>query len=206
MQTLRVSATDIDALRYYRADEDADLADLLAQLRRQCPPTDSMLAGTAFHKALETVSEGAVNVLHADGYEFELDLEEEIDLPAIREIKATRDYVVGDVVVTLVGKVDAVLGRRIDDHKLTGSFDAERYLGSYQWRIYLEVFGADEFRWNVFEGAASTVSHRQWRVRSLHKLPTYRYPGIAADVEREVAAFVDFARIHLPEKFERAAA
>src|SRR5690606_33187553 len=112
----------------------------------------------------------------------------------------------GDVTVTLVVKVDAVLGRRIDDHKLTSSFDAERYLAGYQWRIYLEVFGAEELRWNVFEGSASAVSHRQWRLRSLRQLPTYRYPSIAAHVEREVAAFVEFARIYLPEKFERAAA
>lgn len=206
MLSLRVSATDIDALRYYLAEDEADLADLLAQLRRQSQPTDAMLAGTAFHTALETAGEGVATVLHADGYEFTLDLQEEIDLPPIREIKATREYIVGDVAVTLVGKVDGVFGRRIDDHKLTGSFDAERYLSGYQWRIYLEIFGADEFRWNVFEGAASTVSHRQWRVRSLHKLPAYRYPGIAADVERQVAAFVEFARAHLPEKFERLAA
>lgn len=206
MLALRVSATDIDALRYFYDDEEADLGDLLARLRRAAPPTPAMLAGTAFHKALETLDQGTAAELEADGHVFVIDVDAELDLPTVREIKATREYRVGDVMVTLVGKVDAVLGKRIDDHKLTGSYDAERFMAGYQWRIYLEVFGADEFRWNIFEGAEIANQERVWKVRSLHKLTMHRYPGMAADVERQVAAFVDFARIHLPEKFERIAA
>lgn len=206
MLALRISATDIDALRYFHDDEEADLGDLLARLRRSPPPTPAMLAGTAFHKALETLDQGTAAELEADGHVFVIDVDAELDLPTVREIKATREYRIGDVVVTLVGKVDAVLGKRIDDHKLTGSYDAERFMAGYQWRIYLEVFGADEFRWNIFEGAEIANQERVWKVRSLHKLTMHRYPGMAADVERQVAAFVDFARIHLPEKFERIAA
>ena len=207
MLALRVSATDIDALRYYLADDEGDLDDLLARLRRQAPPTAAMLAGTAFHKALETARQGSADRFEADGHIFVLDdLDADLDLPTVREIKATREYRVGDVLVTLVGKVDAVLGKRIDDHKLTGSYDAERFMAGYQWRIYLEVFGADEFRWNIFEGAEVANRHQVWKVRSLHKLTMHRYPGIAADVERAVAGFVEFARLHLPEKFERIAA
>lgn len=203
MLAMRVSATDIDALRYFLADEEGDIDDLLARLRRQAPPTPAMLAGTAFHKALETFDQGTAAEISADGHLFMIEADAELDLPSIREIKATRDYRVGDVLVTLVGKVDAVLGKRIDDHKLTGSYDAERFMAGYQWRIYLEVFGADKFRWNIFEGADVAGGDRVWKIRALHKLTMHRYPGMAADVERQVAAFVDFARIHLPEKFER---
>ena len=116
-------------------------------------------------------------------------------------MKATKDFTIGDVVATVVGKVDGAHGRRIDDHKLTGSFDAERYLSGYQWRIYLDIFDADEFRWNVFEGAAVANTDRVWKVRSLHKLRMHRYPGLGDDVAREVAGFVEFARVHLPERF-----
>lgn len=206
MLSLRVSATDIDALRYFLDSEEADLADLLAQLRRASPPTSAMLAGTAFHKAMEAAAPGDVDQLEADGHVFNLEFDGEFDIPVIREIKATKEYQIGDVVVTLVGKVDAVLGRRIDDHKLTGSFDAERYLAGYQWRIYLDMFDADEFRWNVFEGAEIAGQERVWKVRSMHPLRMHRYPGMADDVARQVAAFVDFASTHLPEKFERIAA
>lgn len=204
MEALRVSATDIDALRYFRSDDEAELGDLLRQLRREEPPTEAMLAGTALHSALERASTGEHHGFAVDGYLFSFDTDAEIDLPTIREMKATREYVVGDVVVTLVGKVDAIHGKRVDDHKFTARYDAERYMGSYQWRIYLEIFGADDFRWNVFEGRETAP--KNYIIHSIHKLHMSRYPGIAEDVEREVANFVAFARDHLPERFMKAAA
>lgn len=198
MDTLRISATDIDALRRYRDDEEAELSDLLAQLRRETPPTESMMAGTALHTALELARPGDFEALAADGYTFTFNTEAEIDLPTIREMKATRDYVVDDCRVTLVGKVDAIHGKRVDDHKFTSRYDAERFLDSYQWRIYLEVFGADEFVWNIFEGRET--DERQYLIHSFHRLRMHRYPGMREDVEREVRAFLEFARQHLPEK------
>lgn len=200
MEKLRVSATDIDALRRFRDDEGADLADLLAQLRRESPPTPAMMAGTALHKALEFAPDGEFEMLEADGYTFTFAASAEVDIPAIREIKATREYLIDGCAVTLVGKVDAVHGRRVDDHKFTSRYDAERFLNSYQWRIYLEVFEADEFRWNVFEGRET--GEKQYTINSVHPLTMHRYPGMAEDVERELRAFVDLARRHLPEKIE----
>lgn len=200
MTTLRVSATDIDALRRFRADEEADLAAFLADLRKWTEPTPSMKAGTALHKALETVRPGSYGKLEADGYTFHIQADADLALPDIRECKATRDYQIGDVLATVVGKVDTVHGRRIDDHKFTGSFDAERFLGSYQWRLYLEIFGADEFRWNVFEG--KETDPQVYIIWNVHPLTMHRYPGMADDVEREIGLWVEFARQHLPERFK----
>lgn len=198
MKTLRVSASDIDALRYYRNDEEAELSDLLAQLRKETPPTDAMLAGTALHAALETAEPGDHKGFQHEGYTFSFETDAELDIPGIREMKATREYQVGDVLVTLVGKVDAIHGKRIDDHKMTAQYEAEKYLSSHQWAIYLEVFGADEFRWNIFEARES--SEKNYIIRAVHKLTVHRYPGIGADVERWVTQFVEFARDHLPER------
>jgi hypothetical protein len=197
MLKMRLSATEIDSLRYYLANEDGDLDALIAQLRRQTPPTEAMMAGAALHAALEVAQPGEYRVLQANGFAFEMP-DAEIDLPAFREIKATRDYFLGDVCVTLVGKVDAVHGRRVDDHKFTSRFDPDRFLNSYQWRVYLEIFEADEFRWNVFEGTESQPRH--YFIRHVHPLRMYRYPGMIDDVEREVGKFIDFAREHLPER------
>jgi hypothetical protein len=201
MQTLRVSATDIDALRYFLHDEEAEIADLLAQLRRESPPTPAMMAGTAFHAALETAAIGDHVGFQHDGYTFSFETDAELDLPPIREMKGTREYQVGDVLVTLVGKVDAIHGRKVHDHKLTAQYEAEKYLGAYQWRIYLEVFDADEFRWNIFEGRESPEGSKNYLIRAVHPLTMHRYPGIGDDVAREVAEFVAFARVHLPERF-----
>lgn len=204
METLRLSATDIDQLRYYRDADEMELAELIARLKHLMPSSEAMEAGTALHKALENAQPGEFKGLEADGYTFAFDTEAEIDLPEIREMKGTRDYIVDDVVVTLVGKVDAIHGKRIDDHKFTAKFDPDRYLDSYQWRIYLEVFGADTFRWNIFE--AREDGEKYYVIRNVHALSMDRYPGMGEDVERAVRDFVVFARDHLPERFMRQAA
>jgi len=199
MDTIRISVTEIDALRWFRADEEADLVDFLRRLRKEEPPTEAMLAGTALHKALETATEGEVKGFSVDGFSFSFDADATIDLPAIREIKGVTEYRVGDTTAVVVGKVDAIHGRRIDDHKFTARYDAERFLDSYQWRIYLDIFDADEFRWNVFEGRESAP--RNYIINAVHPLIMHRYPGLWQDVTREVAGFVQFARRFLPERF-----
>lgn len=196
---MRCSATEIDAFRRWRDTEDAELAPLLAQLRRELPETEPMRAGKAFHRALELAQAGDVERLEADGYTFDLTFDATLDLPEIRELKATREYVIDGVIVTLVGMVDTLTGKRADDHKFTSRWDAERFLASYQWRIYLEIFDADTFRWNVFEGRE--IEPRYYGVHAFHPLIMHRYPGMADDVERELREFVRFAREHLPERF-----
>lgn len=200
MDSLRISASDIDALRYYLADEDASLADLLAQLRHETPQTEPMRVGTALHAALEHCEIGEHGELSANGYTFVFTIDGEVDLPDVREVKATRDYLIDGCLVTLVGKVDAIHGKRIDDHKFTSRYDAERFMSSMQWRVYLDVFDADEFRWNVFEGRETADDPKRYVITAIHPLTIHRYPGLRADVQRELKRFVEFARQHLPER------
>lgn len=197
---LRVSVSDVDAYRYWCASEDADLPGLLARLRREEPPTELMAAGSALHRALELAADGDYSVLEADGYRFTLDLDCELPLPAIRELKATKDYIIDGVAVTLVGKVDALQGLTVVDHKTTSRFDAEKFMDSFQWRAYLDIFEADHFRWNVFE-MAELPEPRCYRVFGFHPLDQFRYPALRSDVVRELRRFVGFARAHLPERF-----
>ena len=204
---MRVSATDLDAFRYWRDSEDADLGELIARLRRELPPTEPMLAGTAFHKALELAPYGAHSELEANGYRFTLDLDCELDLPAIRELKFTRDVVIDGELVTVVCVADTMDGVTVSDHKLTGRFDADRYLAGYQWRVNLFVFPeAQRFRWNAFEGRQDPQDPKHYVVYALHPLPIDRYPELEADVIRELGEFLAFARVHLPERFQQVAA
>lgn len=202
MPHLRTSATDIDAFRRFREREDGDLEELLAQLRRELPPTPAMETGTALHTALENVTPGEFEALEANGYRFLIAPDVELALPDIREMKAEREYLIDGVEVTLVGKVDGVQGRAVTDHKFTSRFDPERFLGSFQWRIYLDVFDADEFLWNVFEGKEKNPG--EYLITAVHPLRMHRYPGMGDDIERELRAFVDMARIHLTDKLEAA--
>lgn len=199
METLRVSATDLDQLRYFNSVDEMELAELIARLKHLMPSSEAMEAGTALHKALEMAEPGEHKGFSVDGFTFSFETDCQIDLPPIREMKTTREYVIGDVLVTVVGKVDAIHGRWIADHKFTAKFDPDRYLDSYQWRLYLEIFDADEFRWNIFEAVESAP--KNYLIRAFHPLRMHRYPGMGADVVRELTEFVGFARQHLPERF-----
>lgn len=201
MDTIRVSATDVDAFRRWRDDDEdrEDLIRLIQQLRRLMPSTEAMEAGSALHAAIENAEPGDHRFFKHGEFGFSFETDCEIDLPPIREMKATRCYLIDGTEVTLVGKVDAIHGKRIDDHKFTAQFDAERYLDSFQWRAYLEVFEADTFRWNVF--VAKESAPKNYIIRDFHRLQMDRYPGIGEDVERELGEFVRFARDHLPERF-----
>ena len=103
MQALRVSATDLDQLRYFHDQDDMELAELIARLKHLMPSSEAMEAGTALHKAIELAGPGEHKGFTADGFTFSFETDAEIDLPAIREMKATREYLIDDVVVTVVG-------------------------------------------------------------------------------------------------------
>ena len=188
----RVSEAEL--FRQWREDEDMDVEGLLERLRGDVPPSPAMAAGTAFHRALELAGPCVAPTLEADGYTFRFDCDVTIALPEIRELRASRDY--GGIVIT--GQVDALHGLRVEDHKTTGSFDADRYLGGYQWRYYLDIFGARVFRWSVFEIAEDEP--KVYRVRAFHQLEQHAYPAMHQDCRRLALDLRDFAAEHMPER------
>lgn len=197
MMTFRVS--EVESFRQWRDDEEASLEQLLSRLRGQTLPSPAMEAGTAFHAALETAQTGEVSELVANGYTFTFAGDFTAELPAIREVRASKTWLVDGEPVTISGQLDAIEGKRVEDHKTTARFDPERYLTGYQWRLYLEIFGADHFRWNVFE-IAEKDHPLEWEVFAAHRLEQYRYPGMNADCARVVEDLARFARIYLPER------
>ena len=198
MDRLRVSVTDLEAFRLFRLNEDATVEDFLARLRRETPPTPAMMAGTAFHKALERASEGEAETLEADGWRFLIACDADLALPPVREVKVERVFAVDGCEVTLVGVADAVHGGIVYDHKLSARFDAERYLTGLQWRCYLPLFGARRFVWNVFE--ARETAERERMVVAVHHLSADTYPAIEEDVTAALREFVAFVRDAAPER------
>jgi hypothetical protein len=182
----------------FDGDEEPTLEDLVRKLTTDAP-TAAMMAGTAFHHALEVAQPGEYDQLRADGYVFNLG-GGVVELPSVRETRAYRNY--GPLIVT--GQSDCLHGRRIQDHKTTSRFDAESYLAGCQWRFYLDIFDADVFDWNVFE--ITETSEKVYRVGEPHKLTAYRYPELHADCEKLAGEFYEFALEHLPADVNRALA
>lgn len=187
-----VRVSNIETFRRWRLDESQDVADLISRLT-DFQPTEAMLAGTAFHKALELAQPGEYAEMSADGYTFLLP-DAELALPTVRELRCFGNY--GPMRVT--GQVDALHGLRVEDHKTTANFNADGYLEGCQWRFYLDIFGADVFRWNVFEITPVRGKKKTYRVDEPHTLEQYRYPALHDDCLRLAADFYDFASKHMP--------
>lgn len=185
--------SNIETYRRWRADPDAIADDLVARLQ-DFEPTEAMLAGTAFHKCMEDAAPGEYDVLAANGFTFHLP-DAAIALPTIRELRCFGQY--GPLRVT--GQVDALYGKRVEDHKTTAYFNADGYLEGCQWRFYLDLFSADVFRWNVFEIKPVKGKERTYEVSAPQTLEQYRYPGLHDDCMDLAAGFYQFATTHMKE-------
>lgn len=190
--------SEVESFRQWREDDDAETDRLLARLRGQEPASPAMEAGTAFHRALEVANVGEADVLEANGYRFLIECDAALALPEIRELRASKHY--GGITVT--GQVDALHAMRIEDHKTTSRFDPDRYLAGYQWRYYLDIFGARVFRWNVFE--MREIDAMVYSVFAHHTLEQHAYPGMHADCEKLASDLYDFAYLLMPERREAA--
>lgn len=186
--------SNVESFRRFEQDEEADTQEFILELLHGIPESPAMRAGTAFHKALELAQPGTeVMTLEAMEHIFTFIGDFEISLPVIRELRASKTYMVDGKPIVISGQVDDIEGLRVDDHKTTSRFDPDRYLSGYQWRLYLDIFGASIFRWNIFE-ISEMDTPGFYEVFAQHKLEQYRYPNLGADCQALVERFARFVR------------
>jgi hypothetical protein len=194
---MKYRVSHVEAFRQWEADEESDVADLVEKIAGGFEPSEAMRAGTAFHRALELAPTGlTVDSLEAEGYRFLFRGDFEVQLSPIRELRASKTYVVDGRPIVISGQLDQIDGKRVDDHKTTSRFDPDRYLAGFQWRLYLDIFGADRFRWNVFEMAAADEP-KVYEIFAQHRLEQFRYPAMRSDCEALVERFARFVRAHI---------
>lgn len=204
---MRYRVSNVERFRQWEQDEDGDTAALIADICGIGEGSQAMRAGTAFHSCLETAVAGIdFDSLSANGFRFTFPHELAVEVTPIRELRASKTYVVDGEPIVISGQVDAIDGLRIEDHKTTGRFDPDRYLAGYQWRLYLDIFGAKHFRWNVFEivEVQSTqptdgfeIPPIEYEVFAQHRLEQFRYPALEADCLALVTRFARFVREHI---------
>lgn len=179
---IRVST--LESFRKFLMDEDQDV------FNPNIPETESMRAGTAFHKALETAQAGEYETVEANGYRFVFDFPVSIFLPEIREVRGFKRY--GDLVVT--GQVDCLAGKRVEDHKTTAIPNLERFMEGYQWRYYLDMFEADTFRWNIFTIEQDETDPKLYTVKDFNRLEMNRYLGLHTDCMSLAQEYLNYER------------
>lgn len=199
---IRISVTELESYRYFKEREDMTVADLVADLRHEKPPTPQMEAGRAFALFMETARHDGIGGDEAtvDGWRFIFDVDAELELPDVRELKAEASFQTPSGPVTLVGKVDGLGGLTVHDQKLTEKWDAERYLDSLQWRAYLVMFKATTFVYDVFVGRYDSKGAKKVTVTGYERMPFYAYPEMRRDVERAVTELAGVIARYLPER------
>jgi len=192
---IRVPVTSLDKYAAYMDDEDFPLDQLLRELRGQVPRTPAMERGHAFAVAMEHVGNGS-DLLIAEGHAFAFTCDVEIEVWLRRELKAEKDY--GGIIVS--ARCDRLHGKIIADDKTTESFSksgVEKYIEKWQWRYYLDIFGAQEFVWHVWEcrevDAGKYEGVHGWEVFAHHVIRNYRYPELEAECREFALSFKQFA-------------
>ena len=188
----------LEAFRKFQLEEDWPLENFLRQVTGD-ESTAQQRVGTAFHKALQFASIGEHETFSVDGYTFILDASlGEIELPFLKEMRLARQY--GDLTVS--GQVDGIDGLTVTDYKTTGSFDADRYLESYQWRLYLDIASCTRFRYLIFEidipyerdvhDEKVYLEFDPIHIKRLHKLECFSYPQLHEDCSLLASSYESF--------------
>jgi hypothetical protein len=115
--------------------------------------------GSAFHSIIEHGKD--INMLMADlkahvrfsEKQIEMAINHSLSLqPFIPEIRQNKDFKTNFGIITLSGAIDVLQGNQIRDTKTKfSSPEYLEYFDSYQWRIYLSIFGLDRFYYDIFE-------------------------------------------------------
>jgi hypothetical protein len=220
---IRAAVTSLDKYASYLNDDDYPLDRLLAELRGQIPRTPAMERGHAFAKAMETAGqvdrvdyfsgrEQAVlvgsaplqaDLLVSEGHAFAFTCNTEIEAWPRRELKAEKDY--GGIIVS--ARCDRLRGKIIADDKTTAHFDAdgcEKYTSKKQWRYYLDIFGAQEFVWHIWETREIEIKEPRdypgvkaaWEIFSHHEIRNYRYPEMENENREFAQQYREFAEQH----------
>jgi hypothetical protein len=200
---MRISATILESFRRM-LNEEEELADqiesdLIAKLKGEFVWTPEMRLGSAYHAILERPQRALSGYYEADGFQFEpVTVEamlEQLFPGGTFEAKTTREILVpGFGFVTLVAKADHLYGADLDEFKTTlGSFDAETYTESYQWRMMALLFEPVRINYRV----ALLSADRQTGIiglRSIEQVQVYPYPDLERDVRNMVKEFCHYAR------------
>jgi len=203
---LRISATLLQDFALYLNEDWFTEAMIQDSIKGVFKSTPEIQMGLAYHKLLERPQKNLEGLYERNGFRFAPEaiesMLEKLE-PGVFEVKLeksvgfTRE---GDDVV-LVAKVDHIAGLHVSEFKTTTDpFNAEKYLGSYQWRTYCLVFEAQQLSYHV--AVLEPVDDRI-QLRDLASMNVYPYTGLESDVTAMVRELVRYLRISKLDEFVR---
>ena len=185
MRDIRLPATGVDGFRFWRGAETYTTEDYLKRILG-ADASAAMTLGIDFENHL------MYQLGFGEGPTINLNGSIKVDRPHAVQMWVSKHYEIGNFRVKVLGKVDAIHGRKVIDWKTTGKgIEADKYLDSYQWRFYLDMLpGYDLFRYEVFR--LSRPSSRGVDVIDQARFDVSRYPGMGVDVHDALADWLGF--------------
>lgn len=183
-----VSVSTLDQFRRFR-DELISEDDLVESITGAFVPTRQILVGREVHELIERAGDSAsCELIDAARCMEMIDREDMLGEPEC--------WISGELAgARITARVDALHGVEVREFKSTWSaFNADRYMASYQWRLYLALSQAQRFVYRVFEMAEGDkgLAH----IKADHTLTLAPYVGMVEDCEnliREYFAWADSA-------------
>lgn len=189
---LRISTTTLEAFRLYQTADWFPEQDLINTITGVRVETGAMRLGTAFHAVLEDPDRYRVFTGYScDGFSFP----DATMRPALALIDRSGPFEVKSQATllghTVVAKADQIVGARIYEHKTTtNSFDADKYLASFQWRFMAAIFQPVSVTYRVFlleEPREGIVG-----LKGMETVTVYPYPALRTDCETLLRQFLDY--------------
>ncbi len=209
----RISVTSLEAFRRYITG--ASVFDteerLLETLSGRFEGNEYTRIGTAFHSIVENgeaayrVADGGM-VIEVDGYAVLMDGLQVATAMAYRgelygtihEVPIGMEFADGLFPLWVSGRIDLLQGNDIRDIKTKYSHGvASDYIDSAQWRLYLQMTGADRFYFDVFEfdkydKAKHGLDVRGLRLTRTDPIECLRYERMEQDNRQLVDEFREY--------------
>lgn len=205
---LRISATLLESFRLYSKNDWYQESDLIDSIKGQLKQTPKMKLGQAFHYLLEHPQLSLAGFYEHRDHRFHpsciQDVLARVDARGVFESKIekvignTRE---GDDLV-LVTKADHIYGLHLSEFKapLKATFDAEKYMESYQWRVMAWLYEAQKITYHV---ACLELGQDCFELRTLDSIDVYPYAGLEQDVRALLRELIRYLRLKKLDSFLR---
>ena len=150
---LKVYPSDLDGFDYYKNNSSMRDSQYIRRICRLDPPSQPMLAGTAFHMLMENRAQGksdpialyteygensqGMKVTGVRRYGFEFKKDFEIPKAQLTEFRVRRMIEEGSEPALIAGRADGLTGNTLLEWKTTGRVNLEKYIDSWQWKTML---------------------------------------------------------------------
>lgn len=169
----------IDAYVYHRNSEQ-DMETFVMELLKLTPFPKKAEAGVAFHDYIEKFGYGDLPLnFTSNGWNIiNNNVNVIIPYPFAREVKFNKNW--NDINIFAV--VDGIDNFRIHDIKTTSKLNVEKYMESWQWKIYLWLTEMQTFIYDIFTVDINEIDNIL-TLKNYDRIELKRYPNMVNDID-----------------------